>query len=369
MQSANSMVASKVSRLYTERCNILRILCMVWILLFHDRIHYGFAEKIPVLGPLVREGAIGCTVFFLLSGMGLRLGYHGLSISDGPGMKKYFKKRMISLFPVYFFMLLVALLFSYNTGSWTELLAILPLHLTGLQVLCYPRQIPYLFNSNWWFISVLLLLYILFPYINSLVNYLTAKGTVRLLIVSVLVSEYLYIVYILVNPDHIFNEYYTNPLLRIPEFVAGILLGNLILSGWKIRWQICAAGIVIFSCIAVALHWFLEEYLGMVNIFNLYNIAAIPLAIFAVFILVTEKPYVLPPVLRYLNTISMELYLSQSFTLMFLDWAMAKTLLQDPIKIQVVFLALSFVFANMLCFGLNRPVQRYLRKRWISPVR
>lgn len=60
--------------------NFIRILGMTMILLFHAKLMYGFSVGIPWMNRLVSLGAVFVTVFFMLSGFGLRKSNRDLSI-------------------------------------------------------------------------------------------------------------------------------------------------------------------------------------------------------------------------------------------------------------------------------------------------
>lgn len=56
-----------------EGINFIRIFCMITILLFHSKLHFGFNTKLIVLDEFVSIGAVAIVGFFMLSGFCLRV--------------------------------------------------------------------------------------------------------------------------------------------------------------------------------------------------------------------------------------------------------------------------------------------------------
>ena len=91
-----------------EGLNFLRIFSMIQILLFHAMGYIKFKTNNLIIDELISVGAISCTVFFVLSGFGLRSGYSELKIDNTKELKAYYKKRIIAIYPAYFSLLIVA---------------------------------------------------------------------------------------------------------------------------------------------------------------------------------------------------------------------------------------------------------------------
>lgn len=107
---------------------------MTWILCFHAWTYYGFATKNLIVNELISVGAVGCTIFFVLSGFGLRMKYGSLLISDRFVLKSFYLKRLIALYPAYFILLMIAYLYNIYIGVSIKTIAvIMPIQLSLLQ--------------------------------------------------------------------------------------------------------------------------------------------------------------------------------------------------------------------------------------------
>ncbi len=173
-------------------------LAMLMVVFHHLAIH-GMND---FLGFLHLNGGFGVDVFLLLSGMGL---YY--STRQGLELGKYFQKRVIRIFPLYFAITAVTsvlhgdsfvtwLLKATTIGSWT----------TGV--------------SYDWYIPCIVALYALFPIFHKL-TYGRTHGTAVGLAVSVLMYMFMQ-----------FLPYGSNfqLWLRWPIFFLGATLG---------RWMFC----------------------------------------------------------------------------------------------------------------------------------
>lgn len=71
-----------------EEINYIRIGCMLAILLFHARIHYGLSLGNLVLDEFVSIGAVAIVGFFMISGFCIRQQYRGMKTIIGGVFKK-----------------------------------------------------------------------------------------------------------------------------------------------------------------------------------------------------------------------------------------------------------------------------------------
>ena len=261
----------------TESLNLFRIFAMTQILLFHAKIYYGFTVNNSVIDELIKVGAIGCTVFFMLSGFSLRYNYSGLKICNSQALKQFYVKRITSIYPAYLILLIVAVYFNIKDGvAISKLLQIMPIQLSLLQVIIFPGTYEYADNANFWFISALFVLYLLFPFLNEIANNLKTKQKVITLILLIFISEYFY--YLSFSLGNVYLQYYPNPVLRIPEFFCGILMADISKEERVIKPFRGLYKLVVFSLVAIGLiYYVMPKYNLNIHVtFNLYNIIVIP---------------------------------------------------------------------------------------------
>lgn len=65
-----------------ECVNYIRIFCMILILLFHAKIHFGLNFGNIILNECISIGAIGVVGFFMILGFALRNNYKGMQHYD-----------------------------------------------------------------------------------------------------------------------------------------------------------------------------------------------------------------------------------------------------------------------------------------------
>lgn len=352
--------------------NFIRIIGMTMILLFHAKLMYGFSVGISWLDQMISIGAIFVTVFFMLSGFGLRKSNRDLSVGDFSGILKFYKKRVVSIYPLFFLLSVVALVFQFRVmDSWGETLARLPIQSSMLHILFGKEMHGFLFNDNCWYISALFVLYLLFPFLNELVNRLSVRMKVVLCVVLWLVSVgvYFYLVYC---TELVFLDYYPNPFLRIPEFMIGMMLADLSekvagkytlkatstswLSGQNSNGFVCifvsAVAVITTVCLTLLYPYFKQET-------NLYNVIVIPCTA-VIFLCVANWDWLnqsgSKKLVRWLAGLGLEVYLCQSFA----------TLTLTLVKVdgkwdEIVFILLTIGFSVVVNTWFTRPIIRVAR--------
>ena len=80
--------------------DILRVTCAFVIFLFHAYCHLGCSFS--VLTAFIKMGPIFMCMFFMLSGFSLYYVYSSRSLSDINELLLFYKKRAISILPLYY---------------------------------------------------------------------------------------------------------------------------------------------------------------------------------------------------------------------------------------------------------------------------
>lgn len=345
---------------------------MSMILLFHARLLYGFHIGINAIDNTFAIGAICVTVFFMLSGYGLRKSNQKLNVTDASALRCYFIKRFLSIYPLYLLLQIVALLFSFRVDGlkdvWTWLI---PVQLTMTQVLAGPDVYQYLFNDNCWYLSALFILYLLFPLLNESIHLLHRRIAswsnrsrsfllIGFIILMIFASETIYLHQIYYVSHHPFLYYYPNPLFRIPEFYIGMLVADLdndknVLQYFQIGKHTSIILLVCFIIGFVGLQ-ILYPHVGLE--YNLYNIIVIPCTV--VMILCVAGSECLNRLggsffAQRVAGMGLELYLCQSFAI----------LMMERVGITshhgIWFIGLSVVIAILVHLNFTRNVLKLLR--------
>ncbi len=344
--------------------NFIRIIGMTMILFFHARLMYGFHMGIGWVDELISIGAVFVTVFFMLSGFGLRKSNGDLSVRDFSGVLKYYKKRIMSIYPLFFLLSVVALVFQFRVmDSWGETLVRLPIQFSMLHILFGKEMHWFLFNDNCWYISALFVLYLLFPFLNELVNKLSVWMKIFLCVVLWIVSAGIYF-YLVYCTELVFLDYYPNPFLRIPEFMIGMMLADLsedmsgvlsenmtdkdvVVGKWAGVIVFCTSLLCVFGLMLFRPYFLFET--------NLYNVIVIPCTAI-IFLCVANWDWLnrvgKTKLVRWMAGLGLEVYLCQSFATLVLEYVKVNAKWDE-----LAFIGLSVVFA----VGVNT-ARKVLRK-------
>ena len=183
------------------------------------------------------------TLFFALSGFVISYAYFGRDIS----IFDFYRARICRVFPgllisiLFVIFILPSSLYLPNDNTPLSPFAVFIVCSLGLQSWIPIPSIFFAFNAVTWSISVEVFFYMLFPFFNKL----STINLCRLFLVLVLTSFlFAYLVSISTLPGFGVNTLdipvweglvYVNPLLRVPEFMIGILAFRFICSDFFVR--------------------------------------------------------------------------------------------------------------------------------------
>lgn len=345
----------------------LRFLAALWVFVFHLYLWHG--GKAPgVLDRLLLAGPLGMAFFFVLSGFILA---HSAAGTDPLGSyRAYVARRFARIYPIYLVVLLSSWVFVGFAGELGEspvrsgvAHGVADLTLTNAW---FPQMFMGGFIRNGtWSLSVEAFFYALFPLV-----FFHAKGlSDRALVVGIRWAVGLLCFFSLMgkyvqpfDPGARFAVFYSMPIFRLPEFVAGVFAGVLATrdsvpapTGRTAVWTIIGT-VLLVIIFAKALP---EVALGVFLVPCL-------LVVFAYFARREDGPAVRlfsHPVFVFLGEASFALYLVQLVTLpLFAVHAKAMDRNQAVALCFVVTLALACL-AHLL---VERPL-RPIVARWLSP--
>lgn len=162
-----------------------RFIAAFYVFLFHVEIRVPlFGEGI--MGDFMREGAVGMTMFFVLSGFILSYAYQKAEID----IRQFFWNRFARVYPIYLLAALLALPWLYiemrgesvSGGIWQAIIIAMTLLVFGLFLVqaWLPQTFSFWNNSASWSISNEAFFYSVFP---SLTRLTCSVGTKVLLII------------------------------------------------------------------------------------------------------------------------------------------------------------------------------------------
>lgn len=289
--------------------DVVRVLLAFIIFLFHSRIHiqcdYGLLNMFVEKGNIV-----AMTAFFMLSGYSLIISNGSKDYCEFKNVIVFYKKRFISIWPLYFVAGYLGVAMYIVMGQQTVLDNIL---LLPVEILCiqsfFDTLFPFAHNAGSWFISCLVVCYFLFPWLNILLLRIRYKRIFLLLLFLVVLLAYFpYIV----ERFHT-SSLYSNPFFRMLEFVSGMIIAMINSKDGQsyavLRYLrhpiICIGSVVIL--------------IGGMSLCNVYNIYYHWIPIVFLSIILFGAGYIHFPqiwnnrFLLYLSSISYAFFLGQKF--------------------------------------------------------
>jgi peptidoglycan/LPS O-acetylase OafA/YrhL len=207
---------SKTKRLFW--LDFVRAISVLTIIVYHYRSQFAYqypnnhaAGAIGMLG--VAFGDLGVAMFIMISGAALML---GKSTKFDAG--DFFRKRVLSIYPAYWVAFIVASIFCLilnghlndNGEYWKLILSVFAVDGFFL----YKTSNYYVVGE--WFVGFILFLYLLFPLLRPIVQ--------RLPLAAIAVFPAIYLIALpLYNAHHFELIDQRNPLMRVPDFLFGML--------------------------------------------------------------------------------------------------------------------------------------------------
>ena len=201
--------------------DILKILFALFVFIRHSSTmggcHYGVlnSEFLRAINNVMMSG------FFILSGFSLYYVYSDRDMTDMKTTFDFYKKRAIAIFPIYFLVIIVHMLFLEKDLVMN--LKLLPIEVTGIHTY-FNGTFFLLHNGTTWFVSIIILAYFIYPHIQEIIKFLNDKKRLILLLVLFGFLTYFPFLFEWFN----ISGTYANPLLRCMEFIFGVILCSVI---------------------------------------------------------------------------------------------------------------------------------------------
>ncbi|MCL4101208.1 acyltransferase [Fibrobacter sp. HC4] len=288
--------------------DIFRVLAVFIVFLFHAQLFlkcdFGPADSV------IQMGAVFMTGFFMLSGFVLYLTHSQTNLMQVTTLKKFYFKRAIGILPLYYFF---ALLFIVTLGqeSLKENLILAPVEILGLQS-TFSSIFTVSHNDGTWFISCLLICYLLFPLMQEVAKQISSRA--KILIIA-FCGVALCWAPVIVHFYHT-ASIYENPFYRGLEFTIGVMLCSLrndaIADKFKFlqQWKFFAAEFLLYAVAVTA-----ALKIGIPGNYMLFDFIALPAFAAMLWSLSGVKSEALEnsKILQFACKISYAFFLAQSF--------------------------------------------------------
>lgn len=245
------MIKHKKHRIYL--LDIIRIVCALLIFMRHSISMYSCTYGsqsvdeviISLTGPVM-------SMFFILSGFSISYSNYSDEEWDYRKTNQFYAKRLVQIIPTY--LLIHVLWLILGSDSFMRWAFLTPFELTVLQSM-YPNIFGVLHNGGTWFISCLLLSYLIYPAARGILFRLNKKTILFLTAITMFLLVYIPAV----GAYYALGGIYSNPVFRSLEFVFGVLVSNCAITASElcnneknklpknlVGLSICVIGCVIF---------------------------------------------------------------------------------------------------------------------------
>lgn len=349
----------------------LRFVAAFYVFLFHIHIRWPISDHFFSKN-ILDQGAIGMSLFFMLSGFVLAYRY-----ADGrSSLKDYLINRFARIYPIYAVAALVTLPWIgidfgssslADTSKWIAQIALLVFSNIFLIQAWFLQYFSYWNDGGSWSISVEAFFYVLLPF---LLPSLLQASMKRLFVISAVcwllavlpgLSAALFS-----SPSN--GVYYSMPIFRLPEFLIGACIYLTIRLGFTYR---------IGAALQVAVLVIFLLYLGVAGpkmpIYVGHNWIALPVIAFMIFSLSNDKGLVASllasRVFVWLGKISYCFYSFQALIILLLISYHDKLIQIAPALSNNKLLAIASlaVLVVLSAFGyhlIEEPARRWIRHKW-----
>lgn len=189
----------------------------------HERIFYLFDNIVATPSIFISAfftyfGHFGVQIFVFASAYGLMKSYAG---QGSLNYKTYLIRRLPKLYKLFIFSLILFFVVNWSVINFSEFLELSFLSLLFLPFKNYSLQSAFLFEGPWWYFTLAVQLYLLFPLLFFLVKRYGDKAFIILFALSYL------LIYALLPFDSIFKyPVFANFTGHLPEFILGMYLAS-----------------------------------------------------------------------------------------------------------------------------------------------
>ena len=337
--------------------DIFRILSAFVVFLFHTQMH--MSADFGILNGFIQMGAIFMTGFFMLSGYALYYVYEGINLNEIKNMKNFYLRRLVTIMPMYWLVAFVYNMFVMGIEYFKESVLLIPAEALGIQMVFY-SLFSFGHNGGTWFVSCMLLSYLIFPFLNNVVNQLAMRYRVTIICICILILDYAPWVVKYYGVGNI----YSNPFFRGLEFFIGICLASVymeIKEKPKLQWLFTVKSVVGEIVVLVGLVSMSVSVGWNVNDYMMYSLIALPcfgamlLSLSGLDCAKIEKN----KIVRYLSDLAYAFFLAQFFT-----WKLAKIIINMwGILNNILVIIITFIVCMIIAILLNAVFRRVSKSR------
>lgn len=355
--------------------NLLRFVAAAWVLVFHAQFHFGEIDALWAVAPVIGQGVLAMSLFFILSGFILSFRY--ADFPDRDAIRKFYVARISRLYPVYLVTgaLTIWTLWSQmgdfpladrgTIGGALWVLIVVVMFVTATQA-WFPSLFPVWNFGGSWSLSVEAFFYALFPLLRTRINGLSDRALMLIVLGTPLLSLMVAggLQANLTKDGATSIVFYSVPIYRLPEFVLGIAGFVLFVQRDKFRdmFFYFSAALAVVGAVAV---YVVGNLPGNIEYGGLF------MGLFLWCFVASARPMNINPgvkkVFNWLGHISYCLYLVQFGTVPAFKQFFGHLAVEQQ---WLIFITANCVFAVILFYGcekpLHKPVGKFLMRQLVG---
>lgn len=344
--------------------DIIRIACAFLIYARHSVTMFGctYGHNLDAAFTMLTSPVMTC--FFILSGFSIHYQHRDEAIT-AEWMRTFMKKRLITIMPSYLLLAIIwPLAFPAQTADWV---ALLPVDLFGIQTV-YRSLFGILHNGGTWFVSCMLLAYILYPIIKAVVT----SGKKWIVYLCAFFAQFLLLYSNYIIPRFGMDGLYSNPIARSAEFMIGVAFSEILFAnrfsvpekeerpfinwtGWNAVWMIAGSALISFLIAKIT-------GVGFLDTFIIYLVSPIVMVLLLVSSVLRSPSLEKSKLLAALSGMSYQFFLMQLFLWNLTIWVLQVTGLSgNNVKI-LGSLILCTVISYIVWRFYDKPIRKLLRE-------
>lgn len=366
--------ATPAARSEYSLINLLRFVAAAWVLLFHAQIHFGEIDALSAIAPVMGQGVLAMSLFFILSGFILSFRY--ADFPDRDAVRKFYIARISRLYPVYLLTgaLTIWTLFGqmgdYSLanrgmiGGAVWVLIVVVLFVTSTQA-WFPSLFPVWNFGRSWSLSVEAFFYALFPLLRTRLDGFSDRALLLTVIGVPLLALGLAtgLQANLTNDGATSIVFYSVPIYRLPEFILGIAGFILFVERKKFRKQLFYYSIS-FATIGIFSIYVIGDIRGNIEYGGFF------MGLFLWCFVASSQQLKINPTLakifNWLEHISYCLYIVQFGTVPAFKHLFGRLAVEQQ---WLIFISANFLIAVIMFYAcekpLRKPVGKFLTRRFV----
>ncbi len=312
---------------------------------------------------ILKEGFIGVSFFFILSGFILAYNYRDSFLDKSISKTDFYIARIARIYPVHLLCLLIAVPItlkdvSFNLSTW---LTQLFFNATLTQSFIPIKYIYFSFNSPSWSISNELFFYLLFPFLiiigSKVKDNRYKKG---LLTMSILLIPFLMLI---IPAEYYKHFFYVNPFFRVFDFIIGLILFEIYLNIKNKQRTINYDVLEVTSILLLLLFFIFHTWVPLVMRYSIYYWIPMSLIILVFsFQSGLISKFLSNKTLMYLGEISFGLYMFHQLVLKyFIDLNKSYFHIANEYYIILIIFTVSLIVSFISFIWFEKPLNKYLK--------